>query len=89
MNVLNSNNKYNHAVRELYAAGEFITGEIVALTSQKNIVFSYSSVWKQFHLHLLLYHYTNLVMFEVKSTVMHFPNAIFINSSIYINTLFL
>ncbi len=35
MNILNSNNKYNHAVRELYAAGEFITDEIVALTSQK------------------------------------------------------
>ncbi len=74
-------------MRELYAAGEFINWWNSGSHITKNIVFSYSSVWKQFHLHLLLYYHTNLVMFEVKSTVMHFPNVIFRNSNIYINTL--
>lgn len=49
---------------------------------------SYSSVWGQFYLHLLLYHHINLVMLEVKNTVTCYPKLFFfINSSIYMNTL--
>lgn len=81
-NVLNSN-KYYHAVRGVI----FITDDTVALTSQKYCFITYSSVWEQSLLHLLLYYHTNLVLSEVKNTVMHYSKVIWINLGIYISTL--